>query len=162
VFQARRLTVASALIGLATSAGLAAEKSDAKSFLRCGGWDCSLTAVEVKGIDTKEAWALGRATKQDAEEDCSGHEGADFAPCVSEQMARPPLVITADCEEGIAAYSGGEHFNVSAKAKRGELPHAQDPAFWDSEMTHRARTAVITWLNLLCPKASAAWHVRED
>jgi hypothetical protein len=118
--------------------------------------------VEVKGIDTKEAWALGRTTKQDAEEDCSGHgKGADFASCVSEQMARPPFVITADCEEGIAAW-GGEQFKVSAKAKRGELPHAQDEAFWDTGMTHPARTTVITWLNLLCPKASAAWHVRED
>jgi hypothetical protein len=39
MFQARRLTVASAigLATLATSAGLAAEKSDAKSFVRCGG-----------------------------------------------------------------------------------------------------------------------------
>ena len=80
-------------------------------------------------------------------------------------MAWPSVdsfVITADCEEGSAGYSGGEHFKVSAKAKRGELPHAQDEAFWGSEMSHRARTTVITWLNLLCPKASAAWHVRED
>ena len=116
----------------------------------------------MRGIDTQAAWALGRATKENAEADCSGHEGADFAPCVAEQMARPPLVIIANCEEGTAAYFGGEEFKLSAKAKRGELPHAQDPAFWDSEMTHRARTTVITWLNLLCPKASAAWHVRED
>lgn len=75
-----------ALIGLATSAGLGA---DAKSFLRCGAWDCSLTAVEVRGIDTKAAWALGRVNKQNAEADCSGHEGADFAPCVSSRWSYP-------------------------------------------------------------------------
>lgn len=116
----------------------------------------------MNGIDTKEAWALGRTTKRDAEEDCSANEGDELTRCVSEQMARPPLVITADCDEGIAAYSGGEDFKLSAKAKRGELPHAQDPEFWETDMTHRARTTVITWLNLLCPKASAAWHVQED
>jgi hypothetical protein len=57
---------------------------------------------------------------------------------------------------------GAEHFKVSERAKQGELPHAQNEAFRDSDMTHRARTTVITWLNVLCPKASAAWHVQED
>ncbi len=140
----------------------AQQKADDRSFLRCGAWNCSLTAIELSGVDTKNAWALGRTTKKDAEEDCSGREAKNFLTCVLEEIGRPPVVITLNCEEGVASYYGGEDFKLSDKAMAGQLPHAQNPDFWQSEMSHRARTTVISWFRLLCPKASAQWNVRKE
>lgn len=158
----RRIFLACALLSLAASGGWAAKKAQGKSFARCGGWACSLTAIEMRGVNTKEAWALGRTTKRDAEEECQFREGPEIRKCVNELVARPPVVITADCEEGTASFYGADDYKLSEKAKKGELPHADDPAFWQTEMTHRARYTVITWFNLLCPKASAKWHIQQE
>lgn len=157
-----RTILAAALICTIAAPAWSAEKATKRSFLRCGGWACSLTAVEWHGIDTAEAWALGRTTRRDAEKDCSVREGREFRACVIDQMRQPPVVITADCERGAASLYGGEEFKLSDKAKRGELPHAEDPAFWDGETTHRGRFTVITWFQLLCPKASARWNLRPE
>jgi hypothetical protein len=51
---------------------------------------------------------------------------------------------------------------LSAKAKAGQLAHAQDPAFWEGEMSHRARSTVISWFNLLCPKLSRKLNIKEE
>jgi hypothetical protein len=37
--------------GIAEAAG--------RQFLRCGGWSCWVTVMEVKGIDTRDAWGPG-------------------------------------------------------------------------------------------------------
>ncbi len=138
------------------------ERSKEGALLRCGGWDCSLTASELKGVDTDKAWALGRTTRKDAEADCSARKGREFMLCVTEQMARPPIVVNANCEEGIAWTYGGDEFRLTDEAKAGQLAHAQDARFWQSQMTHRARTTVIRWFRVLCPRASEKWHVREE
>lgn len=144
------------------SRGSAQQTTDDRSFLRCGGWNCSLTAIELSGVDSKDAWALGRTTKDDAEDDCGGREDKNFLSCALEQIGRPPVVITLNCEEGTASYYGGKEFQLSEKAKAGQLPHAQDPEFWQSEMSPPDRTTAISWFRLLCPKASAKWNVREE
>lgn len=141
---------------------LAQQTTEDRSFLRCGGWNCSLTAIELSGVDSKNAWALGRTTKDDAEDDCGGREGENFLKCALEEIGRPPVVITLNCEAGTAAYYGGKEFQLSEKAKAGQLPHAQDPEFWQSEMSPPDRTTAISWFRLLCPKASAKWNVREE
>ena len=63
------------------SRGLAQQTTEDRSFLRCGGWNCSLTAIELSGVDSKNAWALGRTTKDDAEDDCGGREDKTFLSC---------------------------------------------------------------------------------
>ena len=144
------------------SRGSAQQTTHDRSFLRCGGWNYSLTAIELSGVDSKDAWALGRTTKDDAEDDCGGREDKTFLSCALEQIGRPPVVITLNCEEGTASYYGGKEFQLSEKAKAGQLPHAQDPEFWQSEMLPPDRTTAISWFRLLCPKASAKWNVREE
>ena len=144
------------------SPGRAAEKAGARSFLRCGGWACSLTATELQCLNTTQAWAIGRTTKQDAHKDCGGREGLDFARCVAEQTARPPVVINADCENGTVSAGYSEDYKISDRARKGELPHAENRAFWEKEMSHREQATVITWFRFLCPQASAKWHVRPE
>ena len=101
-----RAWLAAALYGalILISSALAQQTSGDRSFLRCGGWACSLTATKLSGVNSESAWALGRTTKADAENDCGGREGQDFKDCVAEQTARPPVVITANCEKGTASF----------------------------------------------------------
>ncbi len=158
-----RTIVAALTVIFAAGLALAAE-GEAPQLVRCGGWACSVTAVEVKGADTAEAWFLARTTEKDAQSDCDANEGDALKTCVAEQVARPPIVVEANCEEGtVGLYGVDPPYKVSAKAKAGKLPHAEDPAFWeDEEMTHRARFTVITWFELLCPAATAKWPVRLE
>jgi hypothetical protein len=168
------LAAASALILMATSPSLPAEDPNAngllhseiphgKAFLRCGGWNCDLTATEIRSINTTQAWALGRTTERDAKNDCQAREGPDFKACVADQMSRPPLVITANCVEGTVGIAGAnEEYKISEKAKKGQFADAEGQAFWDGDLTHRGRITVITWFRLLCPNASAKWHVRAQ
>jgi hypothetical protein len=157
-----RTIVAAATVIFA--AGALAAEGDAPQLVRCGGWDCTVTAVEVKGVDTAEAWFLARATEKDAESDCDAQEGDQAKACVADLMGRPPIVVEANCEEGTAGFYGVDPpYKISAKAKQGKLPHAEDPAFWEGEeMSHRARFTVITWFELLCPAAAAKWHIRQE
>lgn len=153
-----------AVAASASAAGLAfAAETEPTPLVRCGGWACSVTAVEVKGVDTAEAWFLARTTEENAKSDCDAREGDDFKVCVAEQIAQPPIVVEANCEEGTAGFYGAEPSKLSAKAKQGKLPHAELPEYWeDREMSHRARFTVITWFELLCPKATAKWHIRME
>ena len=138
----------------------AAEAAGRGTFLRCGGWSCSVTVTQLKGIDSEDAWALGRTTRRDAEHDCRNAVG--FPRCIAKLMAQPPVVIVANCEEGTTSFFGAQEYKLSSKAKAGELSHAEDPSFWEVEMTHRERYAAITWLLLLCPSNSRRWHVRHE
>ena len=147
-----------AILAMATLATPARAEEPAK-FARCGGWNCSVTVVEVKAADTDKAWALGRTTQADAEEDCSGREGADRTACVVELMAQPPIVISANCPLGTASRNGGETYRLSKAALAGRLPHADDPKFWAGSLTGRARYTLISWIQVLCPDTSRRLNI---
>jgi hypothetical protein len=132
----------------------------AKRSCDAGAGSCSVTVMEVKGIDTRDARALGRTTRRDAEHDCS--KTVDVPRCIDRLTAQPPVVIVANCEKGTTSFYGAREFNLSARGKAGELEHAEDPNFWETQMTHRERYAAITWLRLLCPRNSFRWHVRHE
>ncbi len=150
-----------ALLAMAATAAPGHADEPAK-FARCGGWNCSVTAVEVKAADTDKAWALGRTTREDAEEDCSAREGADRTAYVAELMAQAPIVITANCQAGTASQTGGDTYRLSKAALAGRLRHAEDPKFWATSLTGRARYTLITWFQVLCPDTSRRLNIRQE
>jgi len=107
------------------------------SFLWNGGWDGKVTAYQWGGINTAQAWAIGRISDDDLREICS----AQGAECVRRLGGRAPTEIFANCDEGVAwqkAYP--DRYRLS------ELVAGTRP---DS---HRAQATVGTWFALLCPK----------
>lgn len=136
------------------------------TFIICGSWNCRRTASEVFNPDTDAAWAIGRSTIEDAEDTCGrsralSKTNVEYFDCIHAALNKPPVVIFANCTLGMAG-TGEAVFQLSVEAKRGKLPNASRREFWETPTSHRGRSTAITWFNVLCPKASAKWNIREE
>jgi hypothetical protein len=128
------------------------------SFYENGGWNGEVTALKWRGIDTTNAWALGKHSKKNAEEACSAREGSDRKHCIEELISASPIEVFATCSDGVAWRNGQkERYRLTDKAKAGGLNLAEDDAAWSTELTHRAKFTVASWFALLCPSNAKRW-----
>ena len=140
----------------------AAEQPATTSFYENGSWNGEVTASRWRGINTSQAWAIGRHTQANAKEACSARQGSNRTKCIRELIKTPAIEVMANCAEGVAWRVGEkERYHLSAEAMAGKLQPIEDVAAWTDEMTHRGRWTVGSWFQLLCPSASKQWHIPE-
>ena len=86
----------------------------------------------------------------------------NFARASSSRWRSLPSSSLPIAKRGLASFYGADAYKLTEKAKKGEFRHAEEAGYWETEMSHRAIYTVITWFNLLCPKASAKWNIRQE
>ena len=154
--------IALAFLTVSLAPAHAEDKPTTRKFFKNGSWDGELTASQWRGINTSKAWAMGRHSRQNAEEACSGREGAERKACVGKLSATPAIEIAADCTEGVAWRLGAtDRYRLSLNAKAGNLKPIDDEAAWTEPLTHRGRWAVSSWFQILCPGSSKRWRIPE-
>lgn len=153
------------------SAVARASISERRKFLGCHGAECLLKASEWRNLDTAIAWATGRRHPEDAAIWCEHDKqlrktSAAYAKCVNEQLAKPAVKISANCDEGRAIVDG-KPYKLTDAAREGALRSSELSGYWDvsppySKPSKAAVSIMATWFKVLCPTSSGEWNMLPE
>jgi hypothetical protein len=79
------LTIVIVAFLVAGSTARAQDAPTTKAFYENGSWNGEVTAYKWRGINTASAWAFGKHSQKNAQEACSGREGADRKRCIQDR-----------------------------------------------------------------------------